>query len=62
VNKAASIAAGENRRIEERDLQRAFDESGGQDRPLMKLSIGVISYSLPGSNGPAKSDPADGCS
>ena len=36
VNKAASIAACENRRIEERDLQRAFDESGGQDRPLMK--------------------------
>jgi len=36
VNKAASIAACENRRIEERDLQRAFDESGGQDRPLIK--------------------------
>jgi transitional endoplasmic reticulum ATPase len=36
VNKAASIAALENRRIEERDLQRAFDESGGEDRPLMK--------------------------
>ena len=29
VNKAASIAALENRPIEERDLQRAFDESGG---------------------------------
>ena len=26
----------ENRPIEERDLQRAFDESGGQDRPLIK--------------------------
>jgi len=36
VNKAASIAAFESRRIEERDLQRAFDESGGQDRPLLK--------------------------
>jgi transitional endoplasmic reticulum ATPase len=36
VNKAASIAALENRRIESWDLQRAFDESGGQDRPLVK--------------------------
>ena len=36
VNKAASIAALENRRIEERDLQRAFDESGGRDRPLIQ--------------------------
>ena len=36
VNKAASIAALENRRIEKRDLQRAFDESGGADRPLLK--------------------------
>jgi len=36
VNKAASIAALENRRIEHRDLQRAFDESGGADRPLLK--------------------------
>jgi len=36
VNKAASIAALENRRIEQRDLQRAFDDSGGQDRALMK--------------------------
>jgi transitional endoplasmic reticulum ATPase len=36
VNKAASIAALENRRIEQRDLQRAFDESGGTDRPLFK--------------------------
>jgi SpoVK/Ycf46/Vps4 family AAA+-type ATPase len=36
VNKAASIAAFENRPIEMRDLQRAFDESGGQDRPLVK--------------------------
>ena len=36
VNKAGSIAALENRRIEQRDLQRAFDESGGADRPLIK--------------------------
>jgi transitional endoplasmic reticulum ATPase len=36
VNKAASIAALENRRIEQRDLQRAFDEGGGSDRPLLK--------------------------
>jgi transitional endoplasmic reticulum ATPase len=36
VNKAASMAAIENRRIEMRDLQQAFDESGGQDRPLVK--------------------------
>ncbi len=36
VNKAASIAALDNRRIEMRDMQRAFDDSGGQDRPLVK--------------------------
>jgi transitional endoplasmic reticulum ATPase len=36
VNKAASIAAAENRRVEERDLQRAYDETGGADRPLLK--------------------------
>ena len=36
VNKAGSIAALENRRMEQRDLQRAFDESGGADRPLIK--------------------------
>jgi len=36
VNKAASSAALENRRIEERDLQRAFDDTGGTDRPLLK--------------------------
>ena len=36
VNKAASIAALEDRRIEEPDMQRAFDESGGADRPLIK--------------------------
>lgn len=36
VNRAASIAALESRRIEQRDLQRAFDESGGADRPLLK--------------------------
>ena len=36
VNKAASIAAIENRRIEEQDLQRAFDDSGAGDRPLIR--------------------------
>jgi transitional endoplasmic reticulum ATPase len=36
VNRAASSAALENRRIEERDLQRAFDDTGGADRPLLK--------------------------
>jgi transitional endoplasmic reticulum ATPase len=36
VNKAGSIAALENRRMEQRDLQRAFDESGGADRPLIR--------------------------
>ena len=36
VNKAAAIAALANRPLEERDLQRAFHESGGQDRPLIK--------------------------
>jgi transitional endoplasmic reticulum ATPase len=36
VNKAASIAALESRPIAERDLDRALEESGGQDRPLIK--------------------------
>jgi transitional endoplasmic reticulum ATPase len=36
VNKAASRAALENRPVEGRDLQEAFDESGGADRPLIK--------------------------
>jgi transitional endoplasmic reticulum ATPase len=36
VNKAAAIAALANRPLEERDLQRAFHESGGQDRPLIR--------------------------
>jgi transitional endoplasmic reticulum ATPase len=36
VNKAASIAAIENRRIEEQDFQRAFDDSGAGDRPLIR--------------------------
>jgi transitional endoplasmic reticulum ATPase len=36
VNKAGSIAALENRRMEQWDLQRAFDDSGGADRPLIK--------------------------
>ncbi|MBZ5726941.1 MAG: AAA family ATPase [Acidobacteriia bacterium] len=35
VNRAASSAAVENRRIEEQDLQRAFDDTGGADRPLL---------------------------
>ena len=36
VNRAASRAALENRPIEERDVQQAFDEGGGADRPLIK--------------------------
>jgi SpoVK/Ycf46/Vps4 family AAA+-type ATPase len=36
VNKAAAVAAGENRQIDEKDLLRAFEESGGADRPLLK--------------------------
>jgi transitional endoplasmic reticulum ATPase len=36
VNKAASSAALENRHIEQQDLQRAFDDTGGADRPLIK--------------------------
>jgi transitional endoplasmic reticulum ATPase len=36
VNRAASRAALENRPIEERDVQQAFDEAGGADRPLIK--------------------------
>ena len=63
VNKAASIAALENRRIEVRDLQRAFDESGGQDRPLVKASrLGRPRSPCRNRTGPAKSDSADGCS
>lgn len=36
VNKAASLAAQENRRIERADLQKAFDDAGGADRPLLR--------------------------
>jgi transitional endoplasmic reticulum ATPase len=36
VNKAAAFAATENRHIELKDLQRAFDETGGADRPTLK--------------------------
>jgi len=33
VDKAATFAAAEGRRIEESDLRRAFEQSGGKDRP-----------------------------
>jgi transitional endoplasmic reticulum ATPase len=46
VNRAASMAAFENRRIEMRDLQQAFDDSGGQDRPLVK-AVGWDDLVLP---------------
>jgi transitional endoplasmic reticulum ATPase len=36
VNKAAASAASENRSIEQRDLQQAFEETGGRDRPTLK--------------------------
>lgn len=36
VDRTAEIAARENRQIEERDLQRALDETGGKDRPLLQ--------------------------
>jgi AAA+ superfamily predicted ATPase len=36
VNKAAAFAAAESRQIELKDLQRAFDETGGADRPTLK--------------------------
>ncbi len=36
VNRAASSAALENRRLEQQDLQRAYDDTGGTDRPLIK--------------------------
>jgi transitional endoplasmic reticulum ATPase len=36
VDRAAAIAAQENRRIEERDLRKALDETGGKDRPLFQ--------------------------
>jgi transitional endoplasmic reticulum ATPase len=34
VDRAAALAAEENRQIEERDLRCALDETGGRDRPL----------------------------
>lgn len=36
MDRAAAIAAQENRRIEERDLRKALDETGGKDRPLFQ--------------------------
>ena len=36
VDQAAVIAAQEHRAIEERDLRRALDETGGRDRPLLQ--------------------------
>jgi transitional endoplasmic reticulum ATPase len=36
VDRAAAIAAQENHRIEERDLRKALDETGGKDRPLFQ--------------------------
>ena len=36
VDRAAAIAAEENRQIQERDLRRALDETGGRDRPLFQ--------------------------
>jgi transitional endoplasmic reticulum ATPase len=36
VDRAAAFAAEENRQIEERDLLRALNETGGRDRPLVQ--------------------------
>jgi len=36
VDKAATLAAAEGRRIEERDLRRAFEQTGGKDRGLLE--------------------------
>ena len=36
VNKAAAFAASANRPLKEQDLQRAFEETGGTDRPFVK--------------------------
>ena len=36
VNRAGSSAALENRRVEQQDMQRAYDDTGGTDRPLIK--------------------------
>ena len=35
INKAAAFAASGNRQVEEQDLERAFEETGGTDRPLL---------------------------
>src|SRR5579872_4849411 len=36
VDRAAAFAADESRQIEQRDLRRALDETGGSDRPLFQ--------------------------
>jgi transitional endoplasmic reticulum ATPase len=36
VDKSATFAATEGRKIEERDLRRAFEQAGGKDRPLFE--------------------------
>jgi transitional endoplasmic reticulum ATPase len=36
VDRAASFAAAEGRKVEERDMRRALDEAGGKDRPLFR--------------------------
>jgi transitional endoplasmic reticulum ATPase len=36
VDRAAAFAADENREIDERDLRRALDETGGRDKPLFQ--------------------------
>lgn len=36
VDRAATLAAVEDRRIEERDLRKSVDETGGRDRPLVQ--------------------------
>ena len=36
VDKAATFAAAEGRKIEERDLRRAIEQTGGKDRPLFE--------------------------
>ena len=36
VDRAAALAAEENRQIEERDLRSALDQTGGRDRPLFQ--------------------------
>jgi transitional endoplasmic reticulum ATPase len=36
VDRAASFAASQNRKIEESDLRRALEETGGKDRPLFQ--------------------------